>query len=141
MDISYLPLINACLNGATVCLLVAGLIFIKKGNQKLHILCMFTALVLSALFLTSYLYYHFHHGITRFAAEGLPRKVYFFILISHTTLAILNLPLIITTVYQAAKGRFAKHKTIARWTWPIWVYVSSTGVLVYLMLYVWFPSL
>jgi uncharacterized membrane protein YozB (DUF420 family) len=102
---------------------------------------MLTAVSCSILFLTSYLIYHFGHaGITRFTTEGWPKMLYFAILWTHTPLAALVAPLIIITLTRALKSRFVDHKRIARWTFPIWLYVSVTGVLIYFMLYWWFPS-
>lgn len=136
-----LPLLNACLNAVTTCLLVAGFVLIKMGWRQAHRNVMVAALVTSALFLTSYLIYHLGFQLqTKFTAEGWVRSLYFFILGSHVILAIVNLPMILTTVFWAVRGRFEAHRKLARWTWPIWMYVSVTGVLVYLMLYVWFPG-
>jgi len=136
-----LPLLNACLNGTTTVLLLAGFIMIKQGNIKAHRAIMAGALVTSAIFLTSYLIYHLGYKLeTPFKGQGWTRPVYFFILISHIFLAIVNLPLIISLVVLAVRGKFETHKKLARWTWPSWMYVSVTGVLVYLMLYVWFSG-
>ncbi len=140
MSPSDLPLLNACLNGLTTCLLVAGFVLIKQGKREAHRNVMVAALVTSALFLTSYLIYHLGFQLqTKFQAEGWIRSVYFLVLGSHVILAIVNLPMILATVFLAARGRFETHRRLARWTWPIWMYVSVTGVVVYLMLYVWFP--
>lgn len=100
---------------------------------------MLSAAGVATLFLISYLYYHYHVGATRFTAEGWPRPVYFTILISHTVLAAAIVPLVILTLYRALRGDFTRHRRIARWTLPIWLYVSVTGILVYLMLYQFFP--
>ena len=139
MTVSDLPLLNATLNSVCTVILVAGFVFIKKGRKKAHIACMIAALTVSAAFLVSYLTYHYHAGSVKFTAEGWVRPVYFTILISHIILAALLAPLVIVTVIPAARGRFDRHGRIARWTWPIWMYVSVTGVLVYLFLYQWFP--
>ena len=140
MQLSDLPALNATLNSAATVFIVAGLVFIKKGNKKAHIICMISALVVSAAFLTSYLIYHYNHPTTKFTHDGLPRMIYFFILATHVPLAALNLPMIILTVVPAARKRFDRHKRLARWTYPVWLYVSVTGVLVYLMLYRWYPA-
>ena len=141
-----LPPTNATLNAVATVLLVAGWIFIKREQKKAHITCMISALVVSAAFLSCYLTYHFMlqkhigSGSIRFTHEGMVRPIYFAILITHVILAAVNLPMIILTVIPAVRRRFDKHKRIARWTLPIWLYVSVTGVIVYLMLYRWFPS-
>ena len=107
--------------------------------KKAHGICMATALVVSAAFLTCYLIYHYSNLTTKFTHGGLPRLIYFIILFSHIPLAALSLPMIIMTVLPAMRKRFDKHRRIARWTYPVWLYVSVTGVLVYFMLYQWFP--
>ena len=135
-----LPAINACLNGLSALIVIAGLIAIKRGKVDLHKKLMITGFGVSAIFLVSYLSHHAMFGSTKFTATGWPRSVYFAILLSHTVLAIVNLPMILTTVYYGITDQISTHKKLARWTWPIWVYVSSTGVLVYLMLYQIFPS-
>ncbi|MBU6400373.1 MAG: DUF420 domain-containing protein [Verrucomicrobia bacterium] len=140
MTLADLPKVNACLNAFSATCLVAGLVFIRRKNKEAHRACMIAALVASTIFLGCYLTYHFTAGITRFAAGGWPRRVYFTILLTHTPLAAVILPLIIITLTFALRGKFDRHKRIARWTWPIWMYVSLTGVLIYLMLYQWFPS-
>lgn len=131
---SLAPL-NAILNGTAFVLLVAGFIFIKRKQVSAHRACMIAALIVSALFLTSYLTYHYNVGDVRFSGTGWIRPVYFAILIPHVILAGLIVPLALTTVYFALKGRFVSHKKIARWTWPLWIYVSVTGVVIYFMLY------
>jgi len=133
--IDALPGVNATLNTLSAVLLVLGWRAVRLGRKDVHRRCMIAALVCSALFLASYLTYHFRHGATRYQGEGAVRVVYFAILISHTILAAVNLPMVIVTVVLAARGRFERHRRIARWTLPIWLYVSITGVLVYLMLY------
>ncbi|MGI9242091.1 MAG: DUF420 domain-containing protein, partial [Verrucomicrobiales bacterium] len=127
-------------NTTATVLLIAGLIFIKKGHKRQHIVCMVSALVVSAAFLTSYLIYHYNYPTTRFAHDGLPKLIYFIVLFTHIPLAMVNLPMIIMTVVPALRKRFDRHKRIARWTYPIWLYVSVTGVIVYMMLYRWFPA-
>ena len=141
-----LPPINATLNALSTLLLIGGWISIKSGKKGAHIGFMITALVVSAAFLACYLTYLFSlqryagSASIRFTYPGPIKVVYFTILLTHIVLAILNLPMIILTVIPAARRRFDKHKRIARWTLPIWLYVSVTGVIVYLMVYQWFPS-
>jgi putative membrane protein len=130
-----IPALNACLNAGCTVFLLAGLFFIRRGKIPWHRASMITAFVLSATFLGFYLYYHFHAGIVRFGGQGWIRPVYFVLLIPHTILAIVNLPLIIITLTFALRRRFASHRAIARWTYPLWLYVSVTGVIIYLMLY------
>jgi uncharacterized membrane protein YozB (DUF420 family) len=134
------PAINATLNGSSAVLLLIGRNLIMRGRMTAHRAVMITALVSSSLFLTSYLYYHYHVGSVRFQGQGLSRSVYFTILISHTTLAVAILPLVIITLSRALRERFDRHRAIARWTWPLWMYVSVTGVIVYFMLYRWFAA-
>jgi uncharacterized membrane protein YozB (DUF420 family) len=134
------PVINASLNGTTTVLLVTGRWLISKGQVAAHKLIMITAVVTSTLFLISYLYYHFHVGSVHFQGTGWSRPVYFTILISHVILAAAIVPLVIITLTRALRERFDKHRAIARWTFPLWLYVSVTGVLVYFMLYQWFAS-
>ena len=138
--ISYLPHINAFLNGTCALLLFAGYSFIRRGRVAAHRACQLSAVVVSILFLASYLTYHYHHGATRFAGQGLARPLYFTILISHTTLAIVIVPLVGITLYRALRADFVRHRRIARITLPLWMYVSVTGVIVYLMLYQIYPS-
>jgi uncharacterized membrane protein YozB (DUF420 family) len=129
------PVINATLNGTSAVLLYVGHRFIKRGKMAAHRALMIAALVTSSLFLTSYLYYHAHVGSVRFQGQGWSRPVYFAILISHTILAAVIVPLVIITLTRALRERFDKHRAIARWTYPIWLYVSVTGVVIYFMLY------
>jgi putative membrane protein len=138
--ISFLPHLNAVLNTTSTVLLLAGFRFIRLGRIQAHRNCQLTAVVTSALFLSSYLTYHYYHGATRFAGQGLVRPVYFTILTTHTILAVVIVPLIFITLYRAARGDFIRHKKIARWTLPLWLYVSVTGVIVCLMLYQIYPS-
>jgi uncharacterized membrane protein YozB (DUF420 family) len=138
--ISYLPHINACLNGTSALLLITGYSFIRSRNVAAHRTCQLMALVVSLLFLVSYLTYHFHHGATRFQGTGMARPIYFTILISHTILAIVIVPLVTLTFYRAFRSDFTRHRRIARITLPLWLYVSITGVIVYLMLYQIYPS-
>jgi putative membrane protein len=139
-SISYLPHLNACLNGTSAVLLFAGYWFIRSGRIAAHRACQVSALVVSTLFLASYLTYHFYHGTTRFQGTGVARPIYFTILTSHTILAIAIVPLIAITFYRALRLDFARHRRIARITLPLWLYVSITGVIVYLMLYQIYPS-
>ncbi|MCB1226097.1 MAG: DUF420 domain-containing protein [Verrucomicrobiales bacterium] len=138
MSVNDLPVLNAVLNGAATVFIVAALLAIRAGRKRLHGGLMSVALVISACFLTSYLIYHYQAGHVRFAGEGWTRPVYFTLLMSHVVLAAVNLPMILLTVIPVLRGRFDKHRRIARWTAPVWLYVSVTGVLVYLMCYQWF---
>ena len=141
MSLSQLPAVNAILNAICSVLLVMALMFIKRGNRLAHSRCMIAALITSAIFLTSYLTYHFTvKAVTKFVEPQWFRPIYLTLLISHLILAIAILPLIGITLTRALRERFDKHRQIARWTWPLWMYVSVTGVIVYLMLYQWFPA-
>lgn len=137
--ISYLPHVNACLNGTSAILLFTGYSFIRARNVIAHRACQIAALIVSLLFLASYLTYHYHHGATRFQGTGLARPFYFTVLTSHTILAIVIVPLVVLTFYRAFRGDFLRHRRIARITLPLWLYVSITGVIVYLMLYQIYP--
>ncbi len=132
---SDLPHWNAFLNGTSAVLLMAGFIFIRRKNVRMHRRLMLAGLAASVLFLVSYLVYHAQVGSVRFRGQGWIRPLYFAVLLSHTLLAAAVVPLALITVWQALAGRFERHRRIARWTLPIWVYVSVTGVAVYLMLY------
>jgi len=138
-----LPLVNACLNGTSAVLLCGGLAAIKRGARRLHERLMYSAFAASTAFLACYLYYHFvvvpKVGITRFNAQGALRTAYYVMLASHVVLAIVILPLAIRTLYLARRERWDAHRRWAKVTFPIWLYVSVTGVLVYLVLYVWNP--
>jgi uncharacterized membrane protein YozB (DUF420 family) len=138
--ISYLPHVNACLNGTSALLLLTGYTFIRKSNVAAHRTCQMLALSVSILFLISYLTYHFNHGATRFQGTGIVRPIYFTVLLSHTILAIVIVPLVILTFYRAFRKDFTRHRRIARITLPLWLYVCVTGVIVYLMLYQIYPS-
>ncbi len=133
----FFPALNAFLNGASAVLIGFGLYFIRSGRRQAHKRMMLSAFVTSCAFLTSYLYYHLvlRAGITRFQGHGIVRPIYFTILISHTILAIVVVPFILVTLARALKGRFQRHKAIAPYTFAIWMYVSVTGVVIYLMLY------
>jgi putative membrane protein len=141
MTVQDLPLINASLNALSTVFICLGLFFISRDRKQAHIVSMVIALSTSTLFLATYLTYHFLKAgvVTRFTHEGWPRTLYFWILGTHTPLAVAVLPLIIFAVTRALQARYAEHRRWARWAAPIWLYVSVTGVLVYLMLYVWFP--
>lgn len=141
-----LPHLNALLNTISGLFLVAGYIFIRRRQTSAHRACMIAAFTTSTLFLICYVTYHsllayyLGQGPTRFRGEGLVRPVYFTILITHTILAMVVAPFILATLYRAWRGQFAKHTRLARWTFPTWLYVSVTGVIVYLMLYQIYPS-
>lgn len=135
MSITDLPALNAVLNGISACLLGAGWIFIRRREIPRHRACMIAAFVSSALFLTSYLIYHANVGSVPFQGQGVARWIYFAILITHIVLAAAILPLAIVTLSRALTARFDRHRAIARWTLPIWLYVSVTGVVIYVMLY------
>ena len=137
ISICDLPTLNAALNGTSAVLLALGYLFIRRKKVNLHKACMVSAFVISTLFLVSYLIYHYHAGSKPFPGEGWTRPLYFAILISHVILATVTLPLSIVTLARGLRGRFEKHRRIARWALPIWLYVSVTGVVVYLMLYHW----
>ena len=141
MSVQDLPALNASLNGLSAVLLLFGWRHIRQGRRDAHRKCMLGALGASALFLASYLTYHaLSHTVTRFVKPPEVRPFYLAILASHTVLAMVILPLIGTAVYQAARGQFEQHRRIARWAWPLWMYVSVTGVVIYLMLYQIFPQ-
>jgi uncharacterized membrane protein YozB (DUF420 family) len=129
------PVVNATLNGTSAVLLLTAYSLIRRGRVAAHRAVMLTALTTSTLFLISYLYYHAHVGSVHFQGQGWARPVYFTILISHTILAAAIVPLIIITLSRALRERFDSHRVIARWTLPLWMYVSVTGVIVYFMLY------
>ena len=139
IDYSVFPPIDATLNGVTAVLLAIGRALVKRGAVLKHRLVMITAFVTSCAFLCCYLYYHVHVGSVRFRGQGWSRPVYFSILISHTVLAAAVVPMILTTLILGLRSRFNRHRGIARWTYPVWMYVSVTGVIVYLMLYKLFP--
>jgi len=138
--VSGLPHLNAILNATSGLLLIIGYSFIRRRKINAHRNCLIAALIASTIFLASYLTYHYYHGTTRFAGVGIVRPIYFVILFTHTILAVVIVPFIGVTLYRAARGDFARHRRIARWTFPMWLYVSVTGVIVYLMLYQLYPS-
>jgi putative membrane protein len=135
MSVNDLSTLNAVLNFTAAVLIGAGFYFIKQKNIRLHKFCMIAALIVSAVFLVSYLTYHAFVGSVPFAGQGWIRPLYFFILLTHIVLAAVVLPMVLRTAFLGLKGRYDKHIRIAKWTFPIWMYVSVTGVLVYLMLY------
>lgn len=135
MNLSFFPPLNASLNAACAVFLALGFVFIRRRSIVPHKTCMLAATAVSALFLASYLYYHAHHGATRFRGTGPVRSFYFGLLFSHTILAVANLPLIFLTLRRAFRGNFEAHKRVARWCLAVWFYVSVTGVAVYWMLY------
>lgn len=135
IEVHQLPTVNATLNALAALCLIGGWFLIRAGKRNAHRAAMIAALACSSLFLACYLYYHYHVGSVRFPGTGGARTLYLSILLTHTALAALVPFLAVITVVQAARGRFARHKRIARWTLPIWLYVSVTGVVVYWMLY------
>ena len=134
---TFFPALNAFLNGSSAVLIGSGYYLIKTGRREAHKRMMIAAVITSTLFLISYLYYHvvLRAGVTHFQGEGVWRPLYFTILISHTFLAVVVVPLVLITLSRALKGNFARHKAIARYTFPIWMYVSVTGVVIFVMLY------
>ncbi len=140
IDVSDLPAVNAALNGVSAILLAVGFYFIRRGQRRRHRAFMLAAFGTSTLFLISYLVYHAGAGSVSFQGQGWVRPLYFLILFTHVVLAAIIVPLALVTLVWAGRGRFSRHRRIARWTLPVWWYVSVTGVLVYLMLYHLFPS-
>ena len=146
MSLGDLPAVNACLNGLSAVFLGTGYYFIRRGNRVAHHKCMLAAFVTSMLFLACYLTYHgylayyLHKGPTVFREPAAFRPIYLAILLTHTLLAIVIVPLALITLWRALRQRFDRHKRIARWTWPLWMYVSVTGVLIYLLLYQIYPQ-
>jgi uncharacterized membrane protein YozB (DUF420 family) len=135
MGIHDLPALNATLNGIAGVFLLAGYYCIRTGRRDLHKRCMLAALTASALFLTSYVIYHLNTGSKPFGGQGAIRYVYFTILITHVVLAAAIVPLVLMTTARGLRGQFGRHVAVARWTFPLWLYVSVTGVVIYLMLY------
>ena len=146
MQLQDLPLINAILNSCSALLLLAGYVAIKRDQKERHKRCMVSALITSTLFLTCYVIYHvgmqrvYGSAHTRFVDPAWFRPWYLALLASHLLLAIAIVPMVFMTVYHAIRGNFEKHRKIARWTWPCWMYVSVTGVVIYLLLYRIFPQ-
>lgn len=135
MTLRDLPTLNACLNTLSAGLALYGFLMIRRGRREAHRVAMLGALCCSALFLVSYLVYHAQVGSVRYAGQGPWRSVYLGLLLSHTLLAVAILPLIAVTLLHALRARFARHRRVARWTLPLWAYVSVSGVVVYVMLY------
>jgi uncharacterized membrane protein YozB (DUF420 family) len=135
MTVTDLPALNATLNAISTVLLVTGYVFIRRGDRRKHKACMIAALVMSALFLTSYVIYHAQVGSVPFKGTGWIRTVYFAVLIPHVILAAAIVPPVLITASRGLSAKYDKHRRIARWTLPLWLYVSVTGVIVYLMLY------
>lgn len=134
-DYSIFPALNAGLNGASAIMIATGRVFIRRQKVRLHRACMIIAVATSSLFLISYLYYHAHVGSVHFPGQGWVRPVYFTILISHTLLAAAVVPLVLISLNYGLRGKFDRHRRIVRWAFPVWLYVSVTGVVVYVMLY------
>jgi putative membrane protein len=135
VSVHDLPAVNACLNATSAVLLLVGYFLIRARRIELHRKVMIAAFSASTLFLVCYVVYHAQVGNVRFTRQGIVRPIYFGILVTHVSLAALVLPLAVLTLSRGLKARYAKHRTIARWTLPIWLYVSVTGVLVYVLLY------
>jgi uncharacterized membrane protein YozB (DUF420 family) len=136
LHLSSIPPLNAVLNGSAATFLLIGFYFITHGKILAHKISMVAAFLCSTAFLSLYLYFHYHAGLIRFGGQGWIRPLYFTILVSHTILAVVSLPLILITLNLALRNRFATHHRIARWTFPIWLYVSLTGVIVYWLLFI-----
>jgi putative membrane protein len=134
IDLRFLPALNAALNTACTCFLASGYVAIRRGNVRLHQRLMVSALVASMLFLVGYLAYHYVHGDTKYPGSGAIKAVYLLILATHVLLSIAMVPLVLTTVFFAARRRFPWHRKVARITLPIWLYVSVTGVVIFFML-------
>jgi uncharacterized membrane protein YozB (DUF420 family) len=135
VDYNVFPVLNASLNGASAVLITGGRFLIRRQKVQLHRMCMIAAVATSSLFLVSYLYYHAHVHSVHFPGQGWVRPVYFTILISHTLLATTVIPLVVLSLNYALRGKFDQHRRVVRWTYPVWLYVSITGVVVYVMLY------
>jgi putative membrane protein len=146
MNVFSLPPVNATLNGLSTCFIAIGWAAVLRDRKRVHIACMITAFVCSTIFLACYLTYYFGllgavgEGSVEFTTEGWVRPLYYVLLITHLLLAFTILPLVIVTVIPALRGRFDRHRRMGRFTIPIWLYVSITGVIVYFMLYQWYPS-
>jgi putative membrane protein len=135
--VSWLPALNAFLNATSASFLVLAYRAIRRRDIVTHVRRVLVALGASALFLVSYVVYHSVHGDTRFGGQGLVRPLYFFVLITHVALAALALPIVLSTLFLSLSGRFSRHRSLARYTFPVWLYVSVTGVLVFAMLRIW----
>ncbi len=136
----FFPTLNAMLNATSAIFLLSGYFHIRRRNINAHRLCMLGAVTASVVFLICYLIYHYNVGATKFQGPDWARTIYFSILIPHTILAVAMVPFVIVTLRRALRNQFDKHRRIARWTFPVWLFVSVTGVIVYFMLYHWFPS-
>jgi uncharacterized membrane protein YozB (DUF420 family) len=136
---AYFPALIASLNGASAVLLGTGRYMIARNRIAAHRACMIAAVVSSAVFLACYVYFHAHVGDIRFLGPHMWHVIYLVVLIPHVTLAIIIVPMVIITLSRGLRARYDRHRAIARWTFPLWMYVSVTGVLVYFMLYQWFP--
>jgi putative membrane protein len=136
LPLESLPALNALLNAVCTALLISGYAFIRRRNILAHRISMVSAFICSAAFLVFYVYFHTHAGLVRFGGQGWIRPAYFVLLTSHTILAVVTLPLVLTTLFLAMAGRFSKHRRMARWTLPIWLYVSVTGVVIYWLLFI-----
>ena len=132
--VGMLPALNALFNSLSACCLVGGWVFIRRGQRGIHLRFMLAAVCFSALFFASYVVYHHFHGDTPFPGQGVIRPIYFAVLISHIVLSVVILPLILSTLYYAVRRQFATHRKVARYTLPLWLYVSITGVVVFFML-------
>lgn len=135
--VAALPALNATLNACSAVCLVGGFFFIRRGNRRIHARFMLSAVAFSTIFLVSYVVYHHFHGDTRFLGQGVVRPIYFAILISHIVLSAVALPMVLTTLYMAGTRRFETHRRVARFTLPVWLYVSVTGVAVFVFLKTW----
>jgi putative membrane protein len=135
IDVSALPALNAALNATSAVLLAVGYVFVRRRQVAAHLVCMLSAFGVSTLFLVTYVIYHYYAGSRPFVGQGWIRPVYFALLVSHIVLAVAIVPLALTTIYRGLTGQFSRHRRIARWTLPIWLYVSVTGVLIYWMLH------
>ncbi len=133
LAVNELPHLNAALNALTIVFLGFGYVYIRQGNHDRHRACMIAAALVSAAFLVSYLIYHFNSGLAKFGGEGLIRPIYFAFLIAHVLIAVVITPLVPITLYRALSGQFDRHRRLARWTWPLWMYVAVSGVVVYVM--------
>ena len=139
VTVDFLPLFNACVNASVFLILLFALIAIKKGKRQLHMKLMYTALILSVIFLVSYVLHHATHDTVPYGGVGFVKYLYYFILISHIILAIAIVPMVLISFSRALKEEFSLHKRIARITMPLWLYVSLTGVIVYLMISPYYP--
>tara|TARA_Y100000991_G_C21845028_1_gene294068 strand:+ start:253 stop:693 length:441 start_codon:yes stop_codon:yes gene_type:complete len=137
--VDFLPLFNACVNGGVFLILISALVAIKKDKRQLHMKLMYSALILSVIFLISYVLHHATHDTVSYGGEGLLRYFYYFILITHIVLAIAIVPMVLISFSRALNEEFSRHKRIARITMPLWLYVSLTGVIVYLMISPYYP--